>query len=134
VLGEPCSAEGLDCLCSMVTKLFTVSLCRESRHISSCQNFLFTLSVSDTTSVILFIPKQSANHVANRHGPQFEKHWLRELFTGLSPWRFGFTPRSVHMRFVVDKVALGLVFIQVCLFSAVSIIPMGLLTHISSWA
>jgi hypothetical protein len=25
----------------MVTKLFTVSLCRESRDISSCQNFLF---------------------------------------------------------------------------------------------
>jgi len=27
----------------MATKLFTVSLCRESRHISSSQNFLFYL-------------------------------------------------------------------------------------------
>jgi hypothetical protein len=33
-------------LCSMVnmaTKLFTVSLCRESMHISSFQNFLFNI-------------------------------------------------------------------------------------------
>jgi hypothetical protein len=44
LLGEPCSAVGLDSLCSMVTmatKLFTVSLCRESRRISSSRNFLF---------------------------------------------------------------------------------------------
>jgi hypothetical protein len=43
LLGEPCSSEGLNCLCSMVTmatKLLTVSLCRESRRISSSQNFL----------------------------------------------------------------------------------------------
>jgi heme/copper-type cytochrome/quinol oxidase subunit 2 len=43
LLGEPYSAVGLDCLCSMVTmatKLFTVSLCRENRHISSSQNYV----------------------------------------------------------------------------------------------
>jgi hypothetical protein len=33
--------------------------------------------------------------------------WLRWLVTGLSPQRFGFTPGSVHERFVVNKVALG---------------------------
>jgi hypothetical protein len=27
-------------LCSVVTKLFTIILCRESRYITSCQNFL----------------------------------------------------------------------------------------------
>jgi hypothetical protein len=44
LLGETCSAVGLDYLCcmvTMVTKLFNICLWRESRHISSCQNFLF---------------------------------------------------------------------------------------------
>jgi hypothetical protein len=30
---------------TMVTKLFSVSLCRESRHISSCQNFLLLFHI-----------------------------------------------------------------------------------------
>jgi hypothetical protein len=33
--------------------------------------------------------------------------WLRRLAAGLSPWRPGFDPGSVHVGFVVDKVALG---------------------------
>jgi hypothetical protein len=33
--------------------------------------------------------------------------WLRRLVAGLSPRRPGFDPGSVHVRFVVDKVALG---------------------------
>jgi hypothetical protein len=36
--------------------------------------------------------------------------WLRRLVAGLSPRRFGFDPGSVHVGFVVDKVALGQVF------------------------
>jgi hypothetical protein len=36
--------------------------------------------------------------------------WLTQLVTGLSPRRPGFDPRSVHVGFVVDKVALGQVF------------------------
>jgi hypothetical protein len=43
--------------------------------------------------------------------------WLRQLVTGLLLWR----PRSGHVGFVVDKVALG----QVLWFSAVNIIPPG---------
>jgi hypothetical protein len=39
--------------------------------------------------------------------------WLRRLFTGLSPRRSGFTPESVHMGFVVDKVAFGQVILIV---------------------
>jgi hypothetical protein len=35
------------------------------------------------------------------------------LVAGLSPQRLGFAPRSVHVRFVVDKVALGRVFVRV---------------------
>jgi hypothetical protein len=36
--------------------------------------------------------------------------WLRRLVAGISPRRPGFNPGSVHVGFVVDKVALGQVF------------------------
>ena len=49
--------------------------------------------------------------------------WLRGLVTGLSTQRPGFDPRSVHMRFVVDKVELEQVFLPILWFSPVSIIP-----------
>jgi hypothetical protein len=38
--------------------------------------------------------------------------WLRRLVAGLSPRMPGFDPGSVHVEFVVDKVALGQVFPQ----------------------
>jgi hypothetical protein len=41
-----------------------------------------------------------------------EKHMqLRQLVAGLSPRRPGFDPGSAHVGFVVDKVALGQVFL-----------------------
>jgi hypothetical protein len=49
--------------------------------------------------------------------------WLRWLFAGLSLQRPGFTPRSVHVGFVVDEVELGQAFLWVIRFSAVNIIP-----------
>jgi hypothetical protein len=39
--------------------------------------------------------------------------WLRQLVSGLSPWRAEFMPGSVHVGFVVDKMALGHDFLQV---------------------
>jgi hypothetical protein len=39
--------------------------------------------------------------------------WLGQLVTRLSPWR----PGSVHVGFVVDKVGLGQVFLQILWFS-----------------
>jgi hypothetical protein len=36
--------------------------------------------------------------------------WLRRLAAGLSLWRSGFVPGSVHVGFMVDNVALGQVF------------------------
>jgi hypothetical protein len=48
--------------------------------------------------------------------------WLRRLVTGFSPRRPVFAPRSVHVGFVVDKVALQYIFIRVLWFSAVNII------------
>jgi branched-subunit amino acid transport protein len=47
--------------------------------------------------------------------------WLEWLVAGLSPRRPGFAARSVHVGFVVDKVALGQVFLRVLRFSPVSI-------------
>jgi hypothetical protein len=49
--------------------------------------------------------------------------WLRRLVSGLPPRRPGFDPGSVHVGFVVDKVALVQVFPRVLRFSPVSFIP-----------
>jgi hypothetical protein len=58
--------------------------------------------------------------------------WLKRLVAGLSPWRPGFAPRSIHMGFVVDKEALGQFFLQVLQLSPVNIIPPSLSKLISS--
>jgi len=42
---------------------------------------------------------------------------------GLSPRRLGFDPRSVDLKFLVDKVTLGLVFLRVLWVFIVNIIP-----------
>jgi hypothetical protein len=49
--------------------------------------------------------------------------WLRWLVIGLSLWRLGFGPESIHVGLVVDRVALGQVFPRVLPFSPVIIIP-----------
>jgi hypothetical protein len=49
--------------------------------------------------------------------------WLRLLVAGVSLRSPGFEPRSLHVGFVVDNVALRQVFLQVLQFSPVSIIP-----------
>jgi hypothetical protein len=49
--------------------------------------------------------------------------WLRRLVAGLPLRRLGFDPGSVHVGFVVDKVALGQVSPRVLRFSPVSFIP-----------
>jgi hypothetical protein len=43
------------------------------------------------------------------------------LVAGLSPRRPVFAPGSIHVEFVVDKVALGQVFLRVLRFSPVNI-------------
>jgi hypothetical protein len=47
--------------------------------------------------------------------------WLRRLVPSLSPPNPGVTPRSIHVGFLVDKVALGQVFLRLLLFSPVNI-------------
>jgi hypothetical protein len=48
--------------------------------------------------------------------------WLRRLAAGLPPRRPGFDPGSVHVGFMVDRLALGQVFPRGLRFSHVSFI------------
>jgi hypothetical protein len=57
--------------------------------------------------------------------------WLRRLLVVLSQRRPVFSPRSIHVGFVMDKVALGQGFLRVIRFSPVSIIPPSLSELIS---
>jgi hypothetical protein len=57
--------------------------------------------------------------------------WLKRLVAGLSPRSHGFAPGSIHIGFVVGKVALGQVFLRVLRFSpANNILPL-LYIHLS---
>ena len=55
--------------------------------------------------------------------------WLRRSVASLSPRRLVFDPRSVHVRFVVEKVSVGQVPVPVLLFPPVSTVPPLLHTH-----
>jgi hypothetical protein len=55
--------------------------------------------------------KKNINVTQVKAVPQFGR-----LVTGLSPWRPGFTPGSVHVGFVVDKEESRQVLLQVLLF------------------
>jgi hypothetical protein len=57
--------------------------------------------------------------------------WLRRLIAGLSPRRPGFATGSVHVGFLVGRVILMQLLLQVLPFLPVSIIPPGLHTHTS---
>jgi hypothetical protein len=59
--------------------------------------------------------------------------WLKSLIAGLSPRRSRFAPGSIHVGFVVEKVALGQGFLRVLRFSPVNILfhsAVALQTHI----
>jgi hypothetical protein len=49
--------------------------------------------------------------------------WLRQIVITLETWRYRFNPRPVHMGFLVDRVVLGQVFLQILQSSHVRIIP-----------
>jgi hypothetical protein len=67
--------------------------------------FYFLLYINRPLHMFRFMQKPSSGGWA--------VPWLRRLVAGLSPRRPGFDPGSVHVRFVVDKVALGQVFLRV---------------------
>jgi hypothetical protein len=49
--------------------------------------------------------------------------WHRLIVAGLSPQRPGFVPGSVYVEFLVDKMALGQVFLEFFVLLLVNIIP-----------
>jgi hypothetical protein len=58
--------------------------------------------------------------------------WLRRLVDDLLPWRPVFTPGSIRVGFVVEKVALGQVFLpSSSIFSCQYYFTVALHTHIS---
>jgi branched-subunit amino acid transport protein len=56
--------------------------------------------------------------------------WLKRLVAGLLSRKPGFTPGLIHVGFVVDRVALGQVFLRVLQFSPANIIPPLLHIHL----
>jgi hypothetical protein len=62
-------------------------------------------------------------HLLTLHKDLCSVTWLKRLVVGLSPQWPEFAPGSIHEGFVVDKVALGQVFLRVLQFYPVSIIP-----------
>jgi hypothetical protein len=72
--------------------------------------------------------KQSDVYIAFRF--QWDVPWLRRLVAGLSSPRPGFYSRPDLARFLVNKVALGEVFLRVLRISPVSITPPMLLSHL----
>ena len=59
----------------------------------------------------------------------FSSERLRQLVAGLLPRRPVFHPRPVHVRFVMEKLALGQVFLQLLTFYHISIIQPALRTN-----
>jgi hypothetical protein len=57
--------------------------------------------------------------------------WLRWLVAGLSLWRPWRALEQVHVEYVVDKVALGQVFLQLFWFSHQFYLTAAVHTHIS---
>jgi hypothetical protein len=58
--------------------------------------------------------------------------WLRRLVSGLSSRRDGFAPRSVHVGFVMKKLALGQVFLRFLRFPCQYHSTVAVHTHVSS--
>jgi len=65
----------------------------------------------------------------NSSPPTRATPWLRQLVANLSLQMPRFKPTPVHVGLLVDKVALGHVYLQVLKFSFVHIIPPMLHTH-----
>jgi hypothetical protein len=85
-------------------------------HYNSCQPYEHKLAgINFLENRVITYPKSESNQMKEA------VPWLRLLVAGLSPQRPGFAPRSIHVGFVVDRVALGQVFLQVLRFSPVNI-------------
>jgi hypothetical protein len=86
------------------------------------RNQKFHYSVQNIPPFVPILRQTNSVHDAPFYVNMIVKHgtavpWLRRLAAGLPPRRPGFDPRSVHVGFVADKVALGQVFSRILRFS-----------------
>jgi hypothetical protein len=84
----------------------------------------YTNSVFSSPHLPLFTSSQYATHCVRQTMP-----WLRWSVASLSQQSSRFDPKPVHMRFVVDRVALPQVFLPLLQFSPASVIPPMLHAH-----
>ena len=87
--------------CSECCELITVNSWQEPRI-----NFLYSVCLGSAWPTKPLTTQGLLGH----HLRHWAVAWLRRLVDGLSPRRTGFDLGSVHVGFVVDKVALGQVF------------------------
>ena len=88
----------------------------------------------DSINWLVFITEKKCVYCAVRTGYsyiiQVRFSLSRRWVTGLPPRKLGFDPRLDYVRFVVDKVTLGRVSLQVIVFSPFSTIPPTLRTYL----
>jgi hypothetical protein len=84
-------------------------------------------SWKSSNKVMLFLPPNPPVSLSLKAVP-----WLRRLVAGLWPWRHRFHPRLVHVRFLVDKMALRQGFLGVLQSPSVTIILQCLSPYLCS--
>jgi hypothetical protein len=78
---------------------------------------------------VLLLSKDVLIFAKHRTTIRWTVPWLGRLVAGFSPLRSGFNPRPVHEQFLVEKVALGQVFLPVFRLCSVYIISPMLQTN-----
>jgi hypothetical protein len=91
--------------------LSTESVCRRRLHSSCCAHLKFRFWLL----TCIYVVHHNAE-IKEKFTVYFTVPCLRRLDTCLSSWRLWFATRSVHVRFEVDKVALGQVLLRVFCF------------------
>ena len=111
--------------------LINLTVLAENWETLPCRNISETESA---THVITFRQTENGRQPekCNTNTRDLAVPWLRRSVAGLPPRRPGLDPGSVHVGFVVEKVALGQGFPRVFLFSPVNFIP-PVLHYLEKW-
>jgi hypothetical protein len=105
--------------------------CHATQHTEETRRNAFLVSRYTLSCMLLFCAGMFQN-LSHPMSTVRAVPWLRSLVAGLSQRRPRFTPGSIYVGFVVDKVALGQVFLRALRFSPVDNIPPSLSKLISS--
>jgi hypothetical protein len=108
--------------------LISFFICRTCVWHSKCEVFAYK-KINVISSILLawewevsVLETHTDLHLASAVSCTLAVPWPRQSVTGLLPRRPGFAPWSVHVGFVVDRVASGQVFLWVLQHFPVSII------------